>query len=92
MAGFPWRHLIECFWISLTFPSPTFKFLFITEVHDNHMDKTNEPYRSPATMASWRGVYMNDTWHCDCNPRAPAKLFQTKKPGVNHGRWCRFFS
>ncbi|OKL58111.1 hypothetical protein UA08_06723 [Talaromyces atroroseus] len=53
-------------------------------------------------MSSWRGRFIEGVWHCDCDPRLPAEHFQTKKAGVNRGRWfytcqkpqsegCKFF-
>jgi hypothetical protein len=43
---------------------------------------------SPNIMSTMRGRFIDNTWHCDCNPRLRANFFQTKKLGVNHGRWC----
>lgn len=34
------------------------------------------------------GLFTNGGWHCDCSPRERAVHFETKKAGVNHGRWC----
>ncbi|KAF2850803.1 hypothetical protein T440DRAFT_518095 [Plenodomus tracheiphilus IPT5] len=36
-----------------------------------------------------KGMFTNGVWHCDCNPRAPAIHFETKKAGPNQGRWFR---
>ena len=44
-----------------------------------HLSRTARP--------SQRGAFINNIWHCDCDPRLPAAHFQTKNGGKNHGRW-----
>lgn len=34
-----------------------------------------------------KGLFAQNIWHCDCNPRLPADNFQVKKEGGNKGRW-----
>lgn len=34
-----------------------------------------------------RGLFNNNVWHCDCEPRLPAEHFRVKKEGKNNGRW-----
>jgi len=34
-----------------------------------------------------KGLFAQNIWHCDCNPRLPADNFQVKKEGKNKGRW-----
>ncbi|CAK7223417.1 hypothetical protein SCUCBS95973_005171 [Sporothrix curviconia] len=45
---------------------------------------------NPATPSSGRGsdgLFANGQWFCDCKPRRPAALRETRKPGANKGRW-----
>ncbi|ERT01880.1 hypothetical protein HMPREF1624_00174 [Sporothrix schenckii ATCC 58251] len=45
---------------------------------------------NPATPSSGRGsdgLFANGQWFCDCRPRRPAVLRETRKPGANKGRW-----
>ncbi|KAL1903319.1 hypothetical protein Sste5346_000604 [Sporothrix stenoceras] len=45
---------------------------------------------NPATPSSGRGsdgLFANGQWFCDCKPRRPAVLRETRKPGANKGRW-----
>ncbi|KAK2806944.1 hypothetical protein FQN51_005746 [Onygenales sp. PD_10] len=69
--------------------------------HPHTRPSISTPTRTP-THPRPRGLYTNNTWTCDCTPRQPAACFQTKKGGVNQGRWfytcprprdggCRFF-
>lgn len=37
-----------------------------------------------------RGRFINGIWHCNCDPRLPAAFFETKKQGVNQGKWCKW--
>lgn len=39
------------------------------------------------TVRSNTGLFTNNVWHCNCNPRLPAPIFQVKKEGPNHGRY-----
>ncbi|KAL4948225.1 hypothetical protein BDW69DRAFT_199033 [Aspergillus filifer] len=58
--------------------------------------------RSPRTAIPTRGLLLDGIWRCNCPERPPALKLQTKKHGVNHGRWfytcqkdhqqrCKFF-
>lgn len=33
------------------------------------------------------GLFSDENWKCNCNPRLPAVKFQVKKEGPNKGRW-----
>ena len=44
-------------------------------------------YHTKNNRTSQRGAFINQIWHCDCDPRMPADKFQTKNGGKNHGRW-----
>ncbi|KAL4789324.1 hypothetical protein BDV19DRAFT_32831 [Aspergillus venezuelensis] len=58
--------------------------------------------RSPRTAVPTWGLLLDGIWRCNCPERLPALKLQTKKHGVNHGRWfytcqkdhqqrCKFF-
>ena len=34
-----------------------------------------------------KGLFADNIWHCDCQPRLPAEHFKVKKEGKNQGRW-----
>lgn len=34
-----------------------------------------------------KGMFADNVWHCDCEPRLPAEHFRVKKAGKNNGRW-----
>lgn len=36
---------------------------------------------------SARGLFKDNIWYCDCDPRLPAEHFKVKKEGKNQGRW-----
>ncbi|KAK2812043.1 hypothetical protein FQN50_001752 [Emmonsiellopsis sp. PD_5] len=72
-----------------------------TPSHTRAPISSHTPSATP-TRPHPRGLYTNNTWTCDCTPRQPAACFQTRKGGVNQGRWfytcprprdegCRFF-
>ncbi|OJD20606.1 hypothetical protein ACJ73_08058 [Blastomyces percursus] len=42
---------------------------------------------SRSTVVPLRGLFVNGTWHCNCEPRRQADHFETKNGGRNHGRW-----
>ena len=45
---------------------------------------------SPANKkAPLKGLFADNIWRCNCDPRLPAQRFQTKNGGRNHGRWCQ---
>ncbi|PGG96317.1 hypothetical protein GX51_07881 [Blastomyces parvus] len=56
---------------------------------------SNQPATTPggfstpsrSTAIPLRGLFVNGTWHCNCEPRRQADHFQTKNGGRNHGRW-----
>lgn len=45
---------------------------------------------SPRTAVPLNGLFINNTWRCNCPDRPPAIKLQTKREGANHGRWCTF--
>ncbi|CAK7228476.1 hypothetical protein SBRCBS47491_006919 [Sporothrix bragantina] len=52
--------------------------------------RTSRTSGNPATPSSGRGsdgLFANGQWFCDCKPRRPAALRETRKPGANKGRW-----
>lgn len=34
-----------------------------------------------------KGLFVNSSWQCDCDPRLPAEHFEVKKDTPNKGRW-----
>ncbi|KAK2741751.1 hypothetical protein FQN57_005495 [Myotisia sp. PD_48] len=52
------------------------------------MNQTNNQQQSSQKSRPWpRGRHIEGVWYCDCEPIFPAKHFQTKNGGKNHGRW-----
>ncbi|PGH13078.1 hypothetical protein AJ79_03915 [Helicocarpus griseus UAMH5409] len=46
----------------------------------------NTPLRTLFTP-SRRGLFTDGVWHCNCDPRQPARHLQTRNGGRNQGRW-----
>ncbi|KAI9838657.1 MAG: hypothetical protein M1819_004971 [Sarea resinae] len=42
---------------------------------------------SPRNKTPLKGLFKDNKWLCNCEPRLPADKFQTKNGGKNHGRW-----
>ncbi|KAJ5114893.1 hypothetical protein NUU61_000652 [Penicillium alfredii] len=42
---------------------------------------------TPRTAAPLRGLFKDGEWCCNCPERPIAAKYQTKKEGMNHGRW-----
>ncbi|KAH0563017.1 hypothetical protein GP486_002424, partial [Trichoglossum hirsutum] len=34
-----------------------------------------------------KGMVIDGVWMCNCQPRLPVERLQTRKEGVNRGRW-----
>ncbi|CAK7267686.1 hypothetical protein SEPCBS57363_002720 [Sporothrix epigloea] len=52
--------------------------------------RTTRTIGQPLTPSLGRGsdgLFSDGQWFCDCKPRRPAALRETRKPGLNKGRW-----
>nr|POF26102.1 hypothetical protein CFP56_22250 [Quercus suber] len=43
--------------------------------------------RSSTKSTAIKGLFKDNIWHCNCDPRLPAEHFKVKKEGKNQGRW-----
>ncbi|CAK7263021.1 hypothetical protein SEPCBS119000_000271 [Sporothrix epigloea] len=45
------------------------------------------PPLTPSFGCGTDGLFFDGQWFCNCRPRRPAALRETRKPGINKGRW-----
>lgn len=53
----------------------------------SHGRKSFTPSATPGSKARLKGLFQDNQWYCDCEPRLPAVRFQVKKNTKNRNKW-----
>jgi hypothetical protein len=67
--------------------SARFKANMYSTPRRSHERKGYTPSATPGSKSRLKGLFKDNQWFCDCEPRLPAVRFQVKKNNKNRNKW-----